>query len=278
MKAAILYFPVIHNGYLNFIKSIDDADKIFVMSSAIAIELEPTLQKDIRALKSYQMVKFLNGSGLLSCDTEELLDQSALDSYEQIVMPDEEVSHGFVKKFFDDTKSVEFVNVFLRWDKKRSSEESEAVENFTVTSLEFDRKMISACKKVASRSGDWWRQVGGCIVKNGSLILPAVHNIHVPSLDQAYYDGDPRSNFRAGNSVELGTALHVELNLISMAAEVGISLSGSHLYVTTFPCPWCAKAIAYSGIERVYFEEGYAVLDAQTILEANGVEIVRVIK
>jgi len=278
MRAAVLYFPVIHNGYLNFIAEIANLNKVFVIGSGIALELEPALQKDIRALKSDQMVNFLNGSGLLSCDAEELLNPSALGSYAQIVMPDEEISREFVKIHLDSSKTVEFVNVFLRWDKKRSTEEREAVEGFTISSLEFDRKMISACKEEASRSGDWWRQVGGCIVKNGTLVFPPVQNIHIPRPEQAYYDGDPRSNFTAGNNIELGTAMHVELNLIAMAAEVGFSLSGSHLYVTTFPCPWCAKAIAYSGIARVYFEQGYAVLDAQTILEENGVEIVRVIK
>lgn len=278
MKAAILYFPVIHNGYLNFIAEIGNVDKVFVIDSSIALELEPSLRKDIRALKSEQMALLLTRSSLVGCDVDELTDVSVLDAYDYFVMPDEEISHEFFKRFLSKKKSVEFVNVFLRWDKKRSLKENEAVENFAITSLEFDRKMILACKKEASRSGDWWRQVGGCIVKNGALILPSVHNIHVPRPEQVYYDGDPRSNFRAGKNVELGTALHVELNLIAMAAEVGLSLSGSHLYVTTFPCPWCAKAIAYSGIERVYFEEGYSVLDAQTILEANGVEIVRVIK
>jgi dCMP deaminase len=278
MRAAILYFPVIHNGYLNFIAEIGNVDRVFVIESSIALELEPSLRKDIRALKSDQMVSLLSGSSLIECDIYELTDLSVLDGYNDFVMPDEEISHEFFKRFLDNKKSVEFVSVFLRWDKKRSLKETEAVENFAITSLEFDRKMILACKKEASRSGDWWRQVGGCIVKNGTLMLPAVHNIHVPKPDQAYYDGDPRSNFSAGKNIELGTALHVELNLIAMAAEVGLSLSGSHLYVTTFPCPWCAKAIAYSGSESVYFEEGYAVLDAQTILEDNGVEIVRVIK
>lgn len=277
MRAAILYFPVIHNGYLNFIAEIGNVDRVFVIESSIALELEPSLRKDIRALKSDQIVSLLSGSGLIECDVYELTDLSLLDGYNDFVMPDEEISKVFANRFLPN-KSVEFLNVFLRWDKKRSVQESQAVESFAVSSLDFDRKMIAACKQEARKSGDWWRQVGGCVVKNGALVLPAVHNSHVPNPLQPYYDGDPRSNFNAGIKVEFGTALHVELNLIAMAAEVGLSLAGSHLYVTTFPCPWCAKAIAYSGIERVYFEQGYAVLDAQTILEENEVEIVRVIK
>ncbi len=277
MRAAILYMPVIHRGYLNFIESLADIDRVFVISSSIALDLQPSLRKDIRALGSNEMADILAGSALVSCPVSEFTDISEIADYSELVMPDEEISHDFALKYlagFD----TDFVSVFLRWDKKRSTQENEVVESFAVSRLDFDRKIIEACRQEARKSGDWWRQVGGCVVKNGVVVLPAIHNIHVPNTNQPYFNGDPRSDFSAGKNIELGTALHVELSLIATAAEIGVSLAGAHLYVTTFPCPWCAKAIAYSGIERVYFEEGYAVLDAQTILEDNGIELVRIVK
>jgi dCMP deaminase len=48
------------------------------------------------------------------------------------------------------------------------------------------------------------------------------------------------------------------------------------MFVTDFPCPPCAKLIAGAGIAKLYFVEGYAVLDGQDVLEAAGVEIVQV--
>ena len=48
------------------------------------------------------------------------------------------------------------------------------------------------------------------------------------------------------------------------------------IYVTDFPCPPCAKLIAGAGIERVYYRQGYAVLDGADVLQAAGVEIVHV--
>jgi dCMP deaminase len=48
------------------------------------------------------------------------------------------------------------------------------------------------------------------------------------------------------------------------------------MYVTDFPCPPCAKLIAVAGVERLYFREGYAVLDGQDVLAAAGVDLVRV--
>ena len=46
------------------------------------------------------------------------------------------------------------------------------------------------------------------------------------------------------------------------------------MYVTTFPCPTCAKLIAYSGIKKLYAGGGYAVLDGELVLKAKGVKII----
>jgi len=62
--------------------------------------------------------------------------------------------------------------------------------------------------------------------------------------------------------------------LIAEAAKRGISLEGTNLYVTDFPCPPCAKLIARSGITRLYFSRGYAVLDGESTLKNKGVELV----
>ena len=42
-------------------------------------------------------------------------------------------------------------------------------------------------------------------------------------------------------------------------------------------CPPCAKLIAGAGVAKLYFREGYAVLDGEDVLEAAGVEVVRVV-
>jgi len=277
MRAVILYMPVLHKGYLRFFDSLVGIDEIFVINSELALVLQPSLRKDIRALHSEEMVAILSDSNLAPCKVSELIDLNQLNDFGSFVMPKDEISRQFSIKYLPGRR-IDYIGVFLRWDKKNISQNNEVIESFNITKKEFDRKIMSACSLEAPRSADWWRQVGGCIVKNGSVILPPIHNEHVPNALQPYYDGDPRTESSKGANIEIGTALHVELSLISTAAEVGLSLSGAQLYVSTFPCPWCAKAIAYSGIEQVYFEEGYSVLDAQSILEANGVQIVRVIK
>ena len=277
MKAAVLYMPVVHRGYLNFFESLKNVDAVFVINTDIAKGLQSSLRKDIRALESSEIVRIISSFFSNTTDIREFNTHSDTDGYNEFVLPDEELSRQFASKYLDYNK-VEFVSVFLRWDSKNSVSSNEVFESFEISSTEFDKKIMSACQLESAKSADWWRQVGGCIVKGSNVILPPIHNQHVPNTIQPYFDGDPRASFHKGENIEISTALHVELSLIAMAAEIGFGLSGASLYVTTFPCPWCAKAIAYSGIEKVYFEEGYSVLDAQSILDSNDVKIIRVVK
>ncbi|MHA6268378.1 anti-phage dCTP deaminase [Aliiroseovarius sp. CAU 1755] len=56
---------------------------------------------------------------------------------------------------------------------------------------------------------------------------------------------------------EYGRMTHAEMSAICDAARLGRALSGSTLFVTTFPCHNCAKHIVASGIDRVVFVEPY---------------------
>ena len=105
--------------------------------------------------------------------------------------------------------------------------------------------------------------------------MRAAHNEHNPHPLSAYAAGDPRSNFFKGVGYDLSTATHAEARLIADAAREGRATAGAELYVTDFPCPTCAKLIAAAGVAKLWFREGYAVLDGQDVLEAAGVEILR---
>jgi len=56
----------------------------------------------------------------------------------------------------------------------------------------------------------------------------------------------------------------------------GISTDGADLYVTDFPCPYCARIIAKSGVGRLYFLRGYAVLEGDDFLTDAGIEVYRI--
>ncbi len=73
-------------------------------------------------------------------------------------------------------------------------------------------------------------------------------------------------------------ALHAEAGLVAQAAKEGMSLKGVDVYSEAFPCPPCAKQLAYAGIKRLFYRVGYKVLDGESILRSQGVEIVFVDK
>lgn len=74
---------------------------------------------------------------------------------------------------------------------------------------------------------------------------------------------------------------HAERAAIFKACQAQSELHGATLYGTRFPCADCARAIAWSGIDRVVFPRGFAGevrwLDAQRaalrIFRAAGIKV-----
>ncbi len=67
--------------------------------------------------------------------------------------------------------------------------------------------------------------------------------------------------------------IHAEANAILFAANRGIPLRGTTLYVTTIPCIECAKMIIPAGIVRVVYAETYHDLSGKKLLLENGIEV-----
>ena len=271
----IAYVPAIHQGYLNFFDKFPG--DVFLIDSELLEDDLPRLERDIRALPAPYVAAMLETIPSITSVTvlEASSDIIALADSLRVVMPDEDVSHIFAEKYLAG-REVVFEKTFLRWDKQISTTETIVPKDRVVTNDEFARTIIKHANEDASRSPDWWRQVGAAVVKNGEVVLNG-HNRPYPEADYALgVFGDPRSNFDAGENIDLSKAIHAEAELIARAARDGLSLSGADLYVTTFPCPICAKSVAAAGIKRVYYEKGYSLLDAEDVLKSQGVEIVLV--
>ena len=127
----------------------------------------------------------------------------------------------------------------------------------------------------AEKSSDWWRQIGAVLVKDGAVLYRA-WNTHMPSAQSPYIEGDPRSNFDAGERIDLSTAAHAEKRIVAWAARDGVACAGASLYVSTFPCPDCARVIAEAGVSKVYFTGGYSLLGADRIFKHYGIECILV--
>ena len=70
-------------------------------------------------------------------------------------------------------------------------------------------------------------------------------------------NGNYLKNSKLFDVIEFGRAVHAEMAAITQAARNGISLSGSRLFCTTFPCHICARHILSSGLSEVVFIEPY---------------------
>lgn len=271
-KFVVSYVPVLHEGYLRLFKKYKDAKllifgkeviKEFTHLSKEIREVDPSLM--MRAIESLKVVKEVSVAKV--SDLKKLNSKECL-----VVLPDEDVTREVYEKYFPDAK-VKFDPIFLRWDKHKSMEDQPVKADQNISKEEFDQTVIKTLQKEAERSSDWWRRVGAAIVKEGKIILSA-RNKHVPSDHSPYAEGDPRNNFHKGQEIALSTALHSEAGLIAEAAKKGISLNGASMYVTTFPCPPCAKQIAFSGIKKLYYAGGYSILNQERILKSQGVKII----
>ncbi|MGC9669033.1 deoxycytidylate deaminase [Planosporangium sp. 12N6] len=191
-----------------------------------------------------------------------------------LVVPDEEIMRELVDRYgFDRGREVVVERTFLRWDRAWSQAGRPADFDGAVAADEVARELTRLAVVEARHSSDWWRQVGAVAVRDGT-VLDTAYNRHHPTEYAPYIDGDPRNEFHRGLRPDLSTAQHAEAAIVARAARDGRSLAGATLYVSTFPCPTCARLVAEAGFTRCYFAGPYALLDGDTVLRAAGVELI----
>jgi len=270
------YVPVIHEGYIKLFKQYGGTNSSLYVFGRELIGYFDSLRKDIRAVQDpeniVRMVKSLDIFENVGIANPQMLKSIPRES--RLIMPSENISKTIAEKFLPGY-NVNFCSIFLRWDRDSAEKKYKVGYNRVVSYTGLAKEMLNVAYEEAEKSSDWWRHVGAVAARNGQIIA-STRNHHLPSEHTPYIVGDPRSEFHKGIRIELSSAIHAEAALISTIAGRRISLAGADLYVTTFPCPVCAKSIAYSGIRRVFFHEGYSVLEAQEILNLFGIEIILV--
>ena len=272
MSAIISFVPALHAGYIKFFNKYPD--NLYLLDSDFVADF-PRLERDLRQMNSSDMKKAIESLGIFN--KVEILYVANIKDLKlegEIIMPDEEISHQLKEKYFSDVP-VKFESIFLRYEKQISLTEVIVAPDRTISTNDFDKEILALATAEAKKSSDWWRQVGAVAVKDKKVLLSGF-NKHMPTdLSMDVY-GDPRSDFDAGIRFDLSTAIHGEASLVARAAKEGLSLDGSSIYVTTFPCPACAKLIVEAGINKVFYLKGYSLLDAENILKAANVQIVMV--
>ncbi len=273
MSVIVAYIPVLHEGYRRLFDRHPEATELCLFGDESIASFEHLI-KDIRRLdpklirlsieawNRFNRITFMDAKRI----------QQLQNKKTPLIISDDDLTSELVKQYFSDNP-VERDTIFLRWDKKTSIEPIKISPDVMMSKKIFDRKMMEIAKSEGELSHDWWRHIGALAVKDKKIILRA-YNKYVPSEQIAYDEGDPRSNFKSGIHFESSLAFHAEASLVAQAAKNGISLQDSDVYVETFPCPPCAKQLAYSGIKRLYYHTGYKILDGERILKSQGVQII----
>jgi dCMP deaminase len=271
-KALVLHIPVLHNGYIKlFEKYEDNIQTLFIIDSEFASTFSEF--NEIRSVDPKLIAKMMKNLGfkfetkLLSSKNIKLL------SNIELVITNESVSRKLLKKYFP-SKKVVIENTFLRWDEENVQSPNPPHYDST-SSLPFDIKMMNKAREVGGVSTDWWRRVGCVIVKNKKILISAF-NEHFPSNDTQYSEGDPRDFIKSGKLGFLASSAHAEQMAISKAANKGISLKGSDIYVSTYPCPTCAKLAATAGVKKCYFQGGNSYLDVEAVFKSSGLKAILV--
>lgn len=274
-EVLVAYIPVLDKGYLDFIRR-NYYREVFIFGNNIVSEFDH-LRKDLRRTDPQDMriaLKAVTGSELI-----EVLDHKRIEeirkSGKNILMPDEDVTRALAEKYFTDDQ-VRFEVLGLRYDSKKTLEEKVVQPNCEMTSEVFSVKIMGFLEERAKKSLDWWRQIGAALVKDGEVVFWAI-NKPTPDEYVLSHMGDPRFNFKKGQYVEFSNVLHAEAAIVARAAKCGVSTEGTDVYTTTFPCPPCSRVLAHTGIKRLFFKEGYAMLDGDIILRSQNIQIIKVV-
>ncbi len=271
-KVLFLYVPVLHQGYIKLLEKYSgEVDALFIMGINFIKEFMP-LHEEIRALDPEFVAQVINGLGIFKWVSVLNDDHTLYPSQNFVITADEAISRAFIKKYFQEGEVI-FERVFLRWDEKSVLSSDPAGYDCKISRSDLDKEIIGKTLEKSKESADWWRQVGGALVRDGDIISIACNN-HVPHELMPYVYGDPRDFIKAGQLSEVATAFHCEQALIADAARKGMNLEGASLYITVFPCPMCAKLIAFSGIKKIFFASGHASLDGEKILKLKGVKLI----
>lgn len=278
----VLYMPVFHKGYLDFIETLEQkgVQDLYLVSDEILEkheELDYVNRKDrIRALPHRDVTTLLRTISGLSINSLTIEGMGEMEREDLIIhAPREDINETIIEKYFHNNDVI-YHNVFLRRNKNNVGEERHPDVN-DLNIEDFQREVFSQIITEAEKSADWWRKVGAALVKDGDVVAIA-HNEHMPEKELPNIIGDARGLYKKGVNMNYVTSAHAELNVIGQVAQKGVSTAGTELYVTDFPCPYCARLIAKSGVKKIYFLEGYAVLDGDEFLKDAGVELVHVTK
>ncbi len=127
--------------------------------------------------------------------------------------------------------------------------------------------MLSLAQTVAGNSFDTTFQTG-CVLakpsKKDYRVIASGYNRVIPHQAAALHYGSIREQHYSmpGDTNHYDT-IHAEMDLLLSVLRDGIDMTGHSLFVTTLPCPNCARTLSQTGLAEVVYQhdhsDGYAV-------------------
>lgn len=116
--------------------------------------------------------------------------------------------------------------------------------------ISWDQYFIAQAAILSTRSTCTRLHVGAIIVQNNRIIASG-YNGSVSGTPHCTEAGDLIVD---GHCVR---AVHAEQNALMQAAQMGIRVDGSEVYVTDVPCVHCTKLLLQAGIKKINFMRNY---------------------
>ena len=139
----------------------------------------------------------------------------------------------------------------------------------------WDDYFMSLAQVASTRSNCIKRKVGAVVVVDRRVVSTG-YNGTPRGVRNCNEGGCPRCAGGAASGTRLDECLcsHAEENVITQAAYHGVSLRGSTVYTTLYPCLICAKLMINAGVSEVVFEAPFEVMQSsQSLLAEAGVKI-----
>ena len=140
----------------------------------------------------------------------------------------------------------------------------------------FDQYFMNIAQVVSTRSTCIRRQIG-CVITVENLLVSSGYNGSCSKLDNC---SDKQVclrnelNIPSGTELQTDAAVHAEQNaLINCPLPLRFTPQYKTMYVTTYPCPICAKLIIQSRIHRIVCYSAYSNQDAMELFAQSGIEV-----
>ena len=128
---------------------------------------------------------------------------------------------------------------------------------------------------LASKRSTCIRHTVGCVIVKEKRILATGYNGAPKDLKHCEVVGCVRTKLKVphGERHELCRGLHAEQNAIIQAAIFGVSVKGSNIYSTHYPCSICAKMLINADINEIIYDKDYEDELAKQILSESNITV-----